>query len=182
VPLAWDSQKLPIALGIAHGLSFLHKQNPPILHRDLKPDNILVDESRTWGKICDFDSMRAQSMPEQTMMTREVGTPLFSAPEIQQLVLLGCSVAEDRDSYTTAVDVWSLGCVLACIHHNTPTPFPGDIDATNAVTRIASGALRPHVPAKKKLHAVVDLSCRIKPNERPTAEEVVSHLEHAGRT
>ena len=33
VPLNWDSQKLPIALGIARGLSFLHQQTPPIIHR-----------------------------------------------------------------------------------------------------------------------------------------------------
>ena len=84
------SMKLVIhfALGIARGMNYLHRLG--IIHRDLKPGNILVSED--WSpKITDFGLSR---MIEKEM-TRGVGTPLYTAPE----VLAGRSYSNKADVY-----------------------------------------------------------------------------------
>ena len=65
-----------IALDVAKGLSYLHGQNPPILHRDLKTDNILL--KRETAKIGDLGCTKVQ----QDNMTPYCGTLLYTAPEV----------------------------------------------------------------------------------------------------
>ena len=64
-----------IALDVAKGLSYLHQHNPPILHRDLKTDNILM--KRGTAKIGDLGSAKTQ----QDNMTQNCGTVIYAAPE-----------------------------------------------------------------------------------------------------
>ena len=75
-----------------------------ILHRDLKPRNLLVNSDCDL-KICDFGLARAD-IPElynAGAMTDYISTRWYRAPEL----LLG------SEYYTTAVDMWSIGCILA---------------------------------------------------------------------
>lgn len=83
---------------IFSGLSFCHARL--ILHRDLKPQNILIDELGR-VKLADFGLARA--FQTQKTYTQEVVTLWYRAPEI----LLGLS------EYSAAVDMWSTGCILA---------------------------------------------------------------------
>lgn len=69
--------------------------NKAKLHRDLKPDNIMLSENKNI-KIADFGLAREIS----NMMTKEVGTPLYRAPEVL------------RGSYDEKCDVWSVGLIL----------------------------------------------------------------------
>lgn len=78
------------------GLSLLRKCN--ILHADLKPDNILVNESRTTLKVCDLGSAADASEGE---ITRYLVSRFYRAPEI----ILGLP-------YDFAIDMWSIGCTL----------------------------------------------------------------------
>ena len=78
------------------GLSLLRKCN--ILHADLKPDNILVNESRTTLKICDLGSASDSS---ENDITRYLVSRFYRAPEI----ILGLP-------YDFAIDMWSVGCTL----------------------------------------------------------------------
>lgn len=66
---------ISIALDVAKGLSYLHGHSPPILHRDLKTDNILL--KRRTAKIGDLGSAKVQ----QDNMTPYRGTLLYTAPE-----------------------------------------------------------------------------------------------------
>lgn len=84
-----------------------------ILHRDLKPQNLLVD---TVGniKLADFGLARAFNMPMRAY-THEVVTLWYRAPEI----LLGTKY------YATGMDIWSLGCIFAEMIMKRSL-FPGD--------------------------------------------------------
>ncbi|KAL8829085.1 MAG: hypothetical protein Q9191_002210 [Dirinaria sp. TL-2023a] len=78
------------------GLSLLRKCN--ILHADLKPDNVLVNESRNMLKICDLGSASDASENE---ITQYLVSRFYRAPEI----ILGMP-------YDFGIDVWSIGCTL----------------------------------------------------------------------
>jgi mitogen-activated protein kinase 7 len=90
------------------GLKYIHSAN--VLHRDLKPGNLLVNADCEL-KICDFGLARgytpgggtSKSAGNQGFMTEYVATRWYRAPEIM------LSFA----NYTTAIDVWSVGCILA---------------------------------------------------------------------
>ncbi|BGO91852.1 hypothetical protein NBRC10512_007650 [Rhodotorula toruloides] len=89
------------------GLKYIHSAH--VLHRDLKPGNLLVNADCEL-KICDFGLARgfdqdaaAADGQQQGFMTEYVATRWYRAPEIM------LSFA----NYTTAIDIWSVGCVLA---------------------------------------------------------------------
>ena len=88
-----------------------------VLHRDLKPSNLLLNSDCTM-KICDFGlarSLVADKYSQDVILTEEVATRWYRAPE----VILNAS------EYTKAVDVWSIGCILAELLGRTPL-FPGE--------------------------------------------------------
>jgi mitogen-activated protein kinase 7 len=88
---------------ILRGLKFIHSAN--VLHRDLKPGNLLVNADCEL-KICDFGLARGyDDSPEANagFMTEYVATRWYRAPEIM------LSFA----SYTKAIDIWSVGCIMA---------------------------------------------------------------------
>jgi hypothetical protein len=63
-----------VALGTARGMAYLHSGQPPILHRDLKSANILLDESYT-AKVCDFGLSRLKA--QERSMTGNCGTGTY---------------------------------------------------------------------------------------------------------
>lgn len=79
------------------GLSLLRKCN--VLHADLKPDNVLVNEAGSALKICDLGSATDASTPEEA--TPYLVSRFYRAPEI----VLGVP-------YDFAIDMWSIGCTL----------------------------------------------------------------------
>ena len=68
-----------VACGAARGMAYLHSGSPPVLHRDLKSANILLDESYT-AKVCDFGLSRLKS--QDRSMTGNCGTVQWMAPEV----------------------------------------------------------------------------------------------------
>lgn len=82
------------------GLKYCHTNS--VMHRDLKPQNLLIDVKTNTIKLADFGLGRVFTLPV-SKYTHEVVTLWYRAPEI----LLGGRL------YSTAVDVWSVGCILA---------------------------------------------------------------------
>ncbi|CAK87965.1 unnamed protein product (macronuclear) [Paramecium tetraurelia] len=93
-------------------LNYCHQNR--VIHRDLKPQNILVDIKQQNTQIADFGLARAFGLPLKTY-THEVITLWYRAPEI----LLG------QRQYSTPVDIWSLGCIFAEMAQKRPL-FCGD--------------------------------------------------------
>ena len=73
-----EGKALDIANDICQGGSYLHTHNPPIIHRDLKSENVLVDGNFV-AKITDFGQSRFHNK-EKTMTA--CGSPLWTAPEV----------------------------------------------------------------------------------------------------
>ncbi|KAJ3498138.1 hypothetical protein NLG97_g1362 [Lecanicillium saksenae] len=98
-----DSHFQSFIYQILCGLKYIHSAN--VLHRDLKPGNLLVNADCEL-KIADFGLARGFSIdPEENAgyMTEYVATRWYRAPEIML----------SFQNYTKAIDVWSVGCILA---------------------------------------------------------------------
>ncbi|KAJ8143815.1 hypothetical protein OXX80_007134 [Metschnikowia pulcherrima] len=99
---------------ILRGLKTIHSAN--VIHRDLKPSNVLVNYNCD-VKICDFGLARIMGStvsPLESKLTEYVATRWYRAPEIML----------SQSMYTTAVDLWSVGCMMAELFLGYPL-FPG---------------------------------------------------------
>jgi cyclin-dependent kinase len=107
---------------LIRGIAFCHQQK--ILHRDLKPQNLLINREGEL-KLADFGLARSFGIPVRSY-THEVVTLWYRAPD----VLMGSK------RYTTTVDIWSIGCILAEMHNGRPL-FPGtnDVDQLDHIFR-----------------------------------------------
>lgn len=83
---------------LANGLKYLDKHS--IIHRDIKPRNILLTNNRTILKIADFGFAK-KKFSEHSLYDTICGSPLYMAPEIIR-----------NDHYNNQTDLWSIGMIL----------------------------------------------------------------------
>eukprot|EP00298_Acanthocystis_sp_HF-20_P011768 c19563_g1_i2.p1 GENE.c19563_g1_i2~~c19563_g1_i2.p1 ORF type:complete len:346 (-),score=99.48 c19563_g1_i2:1063-2100(-) len=84
---------------LVKSLKYLHSAG--VIHRDIKPSNLLLN-NECLLKVCDFGLARYVKSEDNPILTDYVATRWYRAPEI----LVGST------NYTTAVDMWSVGCIV----------------------------------------------------------------------
>ncbi|KAB7507948.1 Cyclin-dependent kinase 2 [Armadillidium nasatum] len=150
------------------GIAFCHSHR--ILHRDLKPQNLLIDNEGSI-KLADFGLARAFGLPVRAY-THEVITLWYRAPEI----LLGSK------SYCISVDIWSLGCIFAEMMTKKPL-FPGDseIDQLFRIFRILGTPTEKDWPGVSLLPDFKSSFPRWEIDSTQVIKRLVSRLDEEGQ-
>ena len=141
-------------------MHYLHHLSPPIIHRDLKCDNIFVNGSTGEVRLGDFGLARAR---HSSHVESVLGTPEFIAPELYDAL------------YTESVDVYAFGmCALEMITKE--YPFQECSNAAQIWRKVSSG-VRPAVLQRIEWEEVrVFIEVCIAPAElRPTSGELLQH-------
>ena len=139
--------KISIIKDVALGLRYLHSRNPPIIHRDLSSNNVLLSRGRE-AKIGDLGTARLVDPRRQSRMTKAPGTVDFMPPEALEDVANIC--------YGEELDVFSFGCVmLHTLSHEWPTPSQAVI--INPDTGIVTGG-RSEVERRSRYFERIDRS------------------------
>ncbi|KAL8236478.1 hypothetical protein R6Q59_017559 [Mikania micrantha] len=140
VSVPW-STRMKIALGAAKGLAFLHEAKKPVIYRDFKASNILLDSDYT-AKLSDFGLAKDGPEGDDThVSTRVMGTHGYAAPEYLMTGHL-----------TAASDVYSFGVVLVELLTGRKS-----MDTTRSIREqnLAEWA-RPQLKVARKLNRIID--------------------------
>eukprot|EP00928_Gymnodinium_smaydae_P043507 TRINITY_DN29134_c0_g2_i1.p1 TRINITY_DN29134_c0_g2~~TRINITY_DN29134_c0_g2_i1.p1 ORF type:complete len:1633 (-),score=279.03 TRINITY_DN29134_c0_g2_i1:210-5108(-) len=148
---------------ILEGVNHLHTRAEPIIHRDLKCDNIFINGSV--GEVLIGDLGLSTTLTTNAgFATSIVGTPDFIAPEIYQ------------EKYDTKVDIYAYGmCMLEMVTFG--SPFPECATAAQVYKKVVAGG-KPRVLKRfrdEDLRVLVDGCIDLNPENRPSAAELLDH-------
>merc|ERR1711939_807779 len=112
---------------------YLHSQDPVIVHRDLKTQNVVLDLNFNI-KLCDFGL--TESM-ERTHITKRNngGSPRYMAPEL----------FDDKSKITEKIDIWAMGCIFIEIFGG-PLPYEGCNNLVELTRTILVDKKTPTIP------------------------------------
>ena len=142
---------------IAEGIEYLHSQN--IAHRDIKLDNILIEDKTNMVKIIDFGfSVMCSSMQKLKIFC---GTPSYMAPEI--------TMKKEYDGKT--VDMWALGVLLYVMLTGT-FPFKGTTEA-DLYHKIQKGNFSMPDFVSKDARKIIYQLLEVSQSRRITSKELI---------
>lgn len=149
VLLSWD-QKMKIATDVSSAMEYLHECDPPIIHRDLKSLNLLLQQPVVGFhdvpmiKVTDFGLSRVMAdTTGDAVMTKNAGTCHWMAPEVFT-----------ENKYKPSVDVYSYGMILFEVIYQ-DIPF-GDVQASKLGLLVVKGQ-RPNLEKAEKDKLELDL-------------------------
>lgn len=146
--------------GILAGLNYLHSQKPyPIIHRDLKCENILIMSNTGDVKIGDFG---LSTLMQDKMQTSVLGTPEYMAPEVY------------KGNYDTKIDVYAFGmCVIEMC--TLKSPYSECSSQSMIYKKVMSGELPAAIYQISDTNVVEFIhKCLLPYEKRPTAEELAN--------
>jgi serine/threonine protein kinase len=169
-------RQLAVMVDIATALQYLHSRQPAVLHLDIKPDNILFDNTGR-AKLADLGEAHvirsSHTLATSTIGLLGVGTPLYMAPEMRY---------EDQQKGTRS-DMFSMGVVM-CEMSSGVKPNPGhETVRVDELTirvnreenrRSADIALMRNAEVRHIVKQLIKHSMR----DRWSAEQVLQYLQH----
>eukprot|EP01094_Clydonella_sp_ATCC50884_P029918 TRINITY_DN955_c0_g1_i1.p1 TRINITY_DN955_c0_g1~~TRINITY_DN955_c0_g1_i1.p1 ORF type:complete len:285 (+),score=78.48 TRINITY_DN955_c0_g1_i1:1-855(+) len=162
--IPWDL-RVQMAVDAAQGMNYLHSRK--VIHRDLKPQNFLVNDKWTC-KIADFGISTIK--PDNTQTLTVIGTPVYMAPEV---------LAHSR--YTEKADVFSFGvCLIELFSGHRPYSEPKyrRTNQTQLMFRVVKEQLRPSTDGLPSPLVLLANDCwNSDPTLRPTFSEVCTRLK-----
>ncbi|GLT94647.1 hypothetical protein SLE2022_123760 [Rubroshorea leprosula] len=158
-----EKRRLNMAYDVAKGMNYLHRCNPPIVHRDLKSPNLLVDKKYT-VKVCDFGLSR---LKENTFLPSKsaAGTPEWMAPE----VLRDEPSNEKSDVYSFGVILWELATLQQ--------PW-GNLNPAQVVAAVGFKGKRLEIPRDLNplVAALIEACWANEPWKRPSFSSIMESL------
>lgn len=173
-------QRFQLWCGITNGIVYLHSHNPVVIHGDLKPSNVLIDDEGN-ARLCDFGLVRilSEGRTGLTTTTQHTGTIRYLAHELVD--------SDESILPTTASDVYALGCVALEViflrspyanHRNTGHIYK-DIFRNIPPATHFPGTSEP--PASiKALWDLLTTCWNVDPAARPSAYEVSEFIKNHG--
>ncbi|KAF7784170.1 hypothetical protein Agabi119p4_335 [Agaricus bisporus var. burnettii] len=166
-----EAEILQIFVEVCEGVAHMHHSRPPLLHRDLKVENILQSSSTSY-KLCDFGSTAPITRPPtNSQEIRAVEADLnrhttlqYRAPEMIDL--------HSRRPIDEKSDVWALGVLLYKLcYYTTPFEEHGPLAILNVQYRF------PSYPVySQQLTHLISSMLREQGAQRPTVFEVLAHV------
>ena len=163
-----DAAAVEIAAQVLDGLAHAHRRG--IIHRDVKPSNVLVEDGETLSvRVLDFGLAQFDEADTLTAVGDVPGTLAYIAPER----LSGEDATERSDVWAVGVILWE---ALAGSHPFWGVPLP-QVASTIAGGAPPLSARRPELP--RRLLAVVDSALAVDPGKRPSAARLATELREA---
>ena len=164
--------KLSILLDVTRGLWYLHSHHPPIVHRDLSPNNVLLTDKLV-AKISDLGVAKVIRADSRRTKTRAPGTVDFMPPEALQ----------EFPEYNTPLDVFSYGgVILHTINQEWPKPLHYVTTNPRTGKRIALSEVQRRQEHIRKLSMMTDLQLLVEQclddntSRRPLISEVSERI------
>ena len=172
-------QKTFVLRQVTQALAYLHSQNPPLVHHDLSPNNVLLNAVSFVTKVSDFGMSRAINPSALSRKSSIKGTLAFMAPE----------ALHDPPRYNEKLDVFSFGnVVISTLTHEWPNPGPpnqyrGDqLVALNELQRREHYVVKFSAQEKQLFLPIVRQCLENRPDKRPSSVMLVQELRHIEST
>lgn len=178
-----EPEILVIMKDITLAVAMCHHLQPPLLHRDIKIENVLLDDKRTY-KLCDFGSAVPYAPVPKTSQEFQLlkddimqhTTPQYRAPEMIDLTR--------KFPIDDKLDIWALGCFLYKLcYYTTPFELPNHTSLQDLETLIlnCSHTLKlPHnMPGSMfspRLKNIIKCCLREDPRRRPNASQLLEEI------
>jgi len=165
---------------LARALAALHSRSPPVTHRDIKLENLLVAANGS-VKLCDLGSATTSvhspspdwNMNQRTVLEDELAkysTPMYRAPEMLD--------TWSNFPINQAVDIWAAGLVLYAISFNKhPFEDSNKLAIVNGNYRIPSSDSR-----YKMFHPLINSMLSLDPRDRPSAPDLLDQISAIAET